>query len=71
MEYFIQANLMKILSHYVFTLKFILSIYHMIPFLRSEKAETLISNSFISEELKSQYRLMYHTRRDSYLKSRL
>jgi serine/threonine-protein kinase HipA len=33
-----------------------------------EKAETLISKSFLSEELKNQYRLMYRTRRDSYLK---
>jgi len=33
-----------------------------------DKAETLISNSFLSEELKNQYTLMYHTRRDSYLK---
>ena len=33
-----------------------------------DKAETLISNSFLSDELKNQYRIMYHTRRDSYLK---
>jgi len=33
-----------------------------------EKAETLISNSFLSDSLKDQYRIMYHTRRDSYLK---
>jgi serine/threonine-protein kinase HipA len=33
-----------------------------------EKAETLISNSYLSDELKAQYRTMYHTRRDSYLK---
>jgi serine/threonine-protein kinase HipA len=33
-----------------------------------DKAETLISNSFLSDELKTQYRVMYHTRRDSYLK---
>ena len=33
-----------------------------------EKAETLISNSFLSDELKAQYRVMYRTRRDSYLK---
>jgi len=34
-----------------------------------EKVEKLISNSFLSDELKIQYRTMYHTRRDSYLKS--
>lgn len=33
-----------------------------------DKAETLISNSFLSDELKTKYRIMYHTRRDSYLK---
>ena len=33
-----------------------------------EKAETLISNSFLSDELKNQYSLIYRTRRNSYLK---
>lgn len=33
------------------------------------KAEELISNSYLSDELKQMYRTMYHTRRDTYLKS--
>ena len=33
-----------------------------------DKAETLIANSFLSDDLKSQYKTMYHTRRDTYLK---
>ena len=33
------------------------------------KAEALISNSYLSEELKEMYRTMYHTRRDTYLKA--
>jgi len=33
-----------------------------------DKAEELISNSYLSDELKEMYRTMYHTRRDSYLK---
>jgi serine/threonine-protein kinase HipA len=32
------------------------------------KAEELISNSYLSDELKDMYKAMYHTRRDSYLK---
>lgn len=32
------------------------------------KAEELITNSYLSDELKEQYRTMYHTRRDTYLK---
>jgi serine/threonine-protein kinase HipA len=32
------------------------------------KAEALISNSYLSDELKEMYRTMYHTRRDTYLK---
>ncbi|MCX6225155.1 MAG: HipA domain-containing protein [Bacteroidia bacterium] len=35
------------------------------------KAESLIENSYLSDELKVQYRTMYHTRRDSYLRSGL
>ncbi|MFA6335411.1 MAG: HipA domain-containing protein [Bacteroidales bacterium] len=34
-----------------------------------DKAEKLIADSFLSDELKSQYEIMYHTRRDSYLKN--
>lgn len=33
------------------------------------KAEELISNSYLSDELKDLYRTMYHTRRETYLKS--
>ncbi|MDD4645259.1 MAG: HipA domain-containing protein [Bacteroidales bacterium] len=33
-----------------------------------DQAESLITNSYLSEELKNQYRSMYHARRDSYLK---
>lgn len=36
-----------------------------------DKAETLIANSYLSDKLKTQYRAMYHTRRDSYLRSGL
>ncbi|MCX6225040.1 MAG: HipA domain-containing protein, partial [Bacteroidia bacterium] len=36
-----------------------------------DKAESLIVNSYLSDELKVQYRTMYHTRRDSYLRSGL
>lgn len=34
-----------------------------------EKTEILIANSFLSDDLKSQYKTMYYTRRDSYLKA--
>jgi serine/threonine-protein kinase HipA len=33
-----------------------------------DKADELIFNSYLSDELKDMYRTMYHTRRDSYLK---
>jgi serine/threonine-protein kinase HipA len=33
------------------------------------KAEELITNSYLSDELKDLYRTMYHTRRDTYMKS--